>query len=63
MATTLTRHRAGEIQAIRLIDHPKHSEIPGWEVALDRLIGELVCAFFVAMAVMWIVTTLAGIFA
>lgn len=62
MATTLTR-RAGEIQAIRLIDRPKHSEIPGWEAALDRLIGELVCAFFVAMAVMWIVTTLAGIFA
>lgn len=62
MATTLTRHRAGEIHAIRLIKHAKPAEIPGWEVALDRLIGELVCAFFVAMAAMWIVTTLAGIF-
>ena len=32
------------------------------EVALKRLAGELVSAFFVAMAVMWVVTTIAGIF-
>jgi hypothetical protein len=62
MATTLTRMRATEIHSVGLIDHAKDSEIPGWEVALDRLIGELVCAFFVAMAVMWIVTSIAGIF-
>ena len=44
------------------IDHAKDSEIPGWEVAVDRLARELVCAFFVAMAVMWVVTSVAGIF-
>ena len=58
MATTLTRERAPSF-----IDHAKDSEIPGWEVAVDRLIRELVCAFFIAMAVMWVVTTIAGIFA
>jgi hypothetical protein len=63
MATTLIRHRATRLHAVRFIDHPKESEIPGWEVAVDRLIGQLVCAFFVAMAVMWVVTTIAGIFA
>jgi hypothetical protein len=57
MATTLTPGRAA-----RIIDHAKDSEIPGWEVALDRLVRELVCAFFVAMAVMWVVTAIAGIF-
>lgn len=62
MATTLTRRRLAEIHSAGLIDHSKDSEMPGWEVALDRLIGELVCAFFVAMAVMWIVATVAGIF-
>ena len=57
MATTLTRERA-----TGFIDHAKASEIPGWEVALDRLVRELVCAFFIAMAVMWVVTETAGIF-
>ena len=57
MATTLTPERA-----TGFIDHTKDSEIPGWEVALDRLVRELVCAFFVAMAVMWVVTAIAGIF-
>jgi hypothetical protein len=62
MATMLTRQRLGDTDAIRLIDHAKTSEIPGWELAVDRLIGELVCAFFVAMAVMWVVASVAGIF-
>ena len=62
MATMLTRRRLGETRTIRLIDHVKDSEIPGWELALDRLIGELVCAFFVAMAAMWVVASVAGIF-
>ena len=62
MATTLTRVRPAAIHSVRLIDHAKDSEIPGWEVALDRLVGELVCAFFVAMAVMWVVTSIASIF-
>ena len=57
MATTFTRERAPSF-----IDHTKDSEIPGWEVAVDRLARELVCAFFVAMAVMWVVTSVAGIF-
>jgi len=60
MATMLTRDRATQVH--ELIDRTKDSEIPGWEVALDRLIGEPVCAFFVAMAVMWVVTAIAGIF-
>jgi hypothetical protein len=57
MTTTLTPGRA-----TGFIDHAKDSEIPGWEVAVDRLIRELVCAFFIAMAVMWVVTAIAGIF-
>jgi len=56
MATTLTRRATG------LIDHAKDSEIPGWEVAVNRLVRELVCAFFIAMAVMWVLTSIAGIF-
>jgi hypothetical protein len=57
MATTLTRE-----PTTGFIDHAKGSEIPGWEVAVDRLVRELVCAFFVAMAAMWVVTSVAGIF-
>jgi len=57
MATTFTRARA-----TGFIDHAKGPEIPGWEVAVDRLVRELVCAFFVAMAAMWVVTSVAGIF-
>jgi hypothetical protein len=60
MATTPIRPRVTEIG---FIDHPKDSEIPGWELALNRLTGELVAAFFIAMAVMWVVTMIAGIFA
>ena len=56
MATTLTRERA-----TGFIDHAKDSDTPGWEVALDRLVRELVCAFFIAMAAMWVVTSIAGI--
>lgn len=62
MATMITRERATQIRSVRHIDHTKVAEIPGWEVAVDRLVGELVCAFFVAMAVMWFVTTIAGVF-
>jgi hypothetical protein len=57
MATTLTPGRT-----TGFIDHAKDSEIPGWEVAVDRLARELICAFFIAMAVMWVVTAIAGIF-
>ena len=61
MATT--RNRAIGLRSAGFIDHAKDSEIPGRELALNRLAGELVSAFFVAMAVMWVVTTIAGIFA
>jgi hypothetical protein len=57
VATTLTPGRT-----TGFIDHAKDSEIPGREVALDRLMRELICAFFIAMAVMWVVTAIAGIF-
>jgi hypothetical protein len=57
MATTLTPGRT-----TGFINHAKDSEIPGWEIAVNRLIRELVCAFFIAMAVMWVVTAIAGIF-
>ena len=63
MATTPIRQRVTEIQSVGYIDHAKDSEIPGWELALNRLTGELVAAFFIAMAVMWVVTMIAGIFA
>jgi hypothetical protein len=36
--------------------------MPRWEGALDRLISELLRTFFIAMAVTWIVTKVAGIF-
>ena len=60
MATARIHRRVTEIG---FIDHAKDSEIPGWEVALNRLTGELFAAFFIAMAVMWVVATIAGIFA
>lgn len=63
MATTLTRHRPTEIRSISFTKYERDAEIPGWNAALDRLIRELVCAFFIAMAVMWVVTAVAGIFA
>jgi hypothetical protein len=45
------------------IKYGRDAEIPGWNAALDRLVGELVRAFFIATAVMWVVTTIAAIFA
>jgi len=60
MATTPIRQRVTEIG---FIDHVKDSEIPDGKLALNRLTGELVAAFFIAMAVMWVVTMIAGIFA
>jgi hypothetical protein len=63
MATARIDRRVTEMQSVSYIDHVKDSEIPGWELALNRLTGELVAAFFIAMAVMWVVTMIAGIFA
>ena len=62
MTTTLIGERATEIHSAGFIDHAKDSEMPRWEGALDRLISKLLRAFFIAMAVTWIVTTIAAIF-
>ena len=62
MTTTLTQQRAAEIHSVGFIDHAKDSKTPRWQGALDRLISDLLRAFFIAMAVTWIVTTVAGIF-
>ena len=62
MTTTLIRERAAEIHSVGFIDHAKDSEMPKWEGALDRLISKLLCAFFIAMAATWIVTSIAAIF-
>ena len=62
MTTRLISERATEIHSLGFIDHAKDSEMPRWEGALDRLISELLSAFFIAMAVTWIVTTIAEIF-
>lgn len=63
MATTLTRHRPTDIRSMGFIKYERDVEIPGWNGALDRLVRELVRAFFIAMAVMWVVTVVAAIFA
>jgi hypothetical protein len=62
MTTALTRERATETHTVGFIYKAKDSEISRREGALDRLISELLRAFFIAMAVTWIVTTVAGIF-
>jgi len=62
MTTTLTQQRAREIHPVAFIDHAKDSETPRWEGVLDHLISKLLRAFFIAMAVTWIVTTIAGMF-
>ena len=62
MTATLTQQCATKIHSVGFIDHAKDSEIRRSQGALDRLISELLRAFFIAMAVTWIVTTMAGIF-
>jgi hypothetical protein len=61
MASTLTRHRATQIHFAVFIDR-KRAEGSKKDLALSRLIDELVVAFFVAMAAMWVVTAIAGLF-
>ncbi len=59
MVTMLTRRRG--IHTAVFTDRARNSgRAP--DRALSRLIDELVVAFFVAMAVMWVVTAIAGIF-
>ncbi len=60
MASTLTRNRVTHIQSAESIDSAEGSRR---DRARSRLIDELVVAFFVAMAVMWVVTAIAEVFA
>jgi hypothetical protein len=62
MASTLTRNRATNIHSASFIDQNR-AEGSRKDLALSRLIDELVVAFFVAMAVMWVVTAIAEVFA
>ena len=59
MATTLVRKRVAEVGSVGFIGRAGNSRR---KTALSGLVDELVVAFFVAMAVMWVVTTIAGIF-
>jgi len=61
MTTTFTQRRTTETHSVGFIDHAKDSEMPRWKGTLDRLISDLLRAFFIAMAVTWIVTTIVGI--
>ncbi len=60
MASTLTRNRVTHIHSAESIDSAEGSRR---DRARSRLIDELVVAFFVAMAVMWVVTAIAEVFA
>ena len=61
MASTLTRHRATQINSAGFINQNR-AEGSKKDFALSRLIDELVVAFFVAMAVMSVVTVIAEAF-
>jgi hypothetical protein len=60
MPSTFTRHRATHIHSAAIIDRAEDSKKA---LALSRLVDQLVVAFFVAMAVMWVVTAIAEVFA
>ena len=62
MEATLTRDRTIKIHSAGFIDQARSSRRPGLNLAPSRLLDELMIAFFVAMAVMWVVTAIAGIF-
>ena len=53
---------SGDTDSFRGIHRPQRAEGSKKDLALSRLIDELVVAFFVAMAVMWVVTAIAGLF-
>ena len=59
MASTLTRHRSTNIHSAGFVDRAQSSKK---DLGLSRLIDELIVAFFVAMAVMWVVTAIAEMF-
>jgi hypothetical protein len=57
---TMIRGQATEVRGFA--DNAGYSRRKQWDIGLSQLIDELVIAVFVAMAVMWAVTTIAGIF-
>ena len=57
----IIRERAPRAHYAGLIGRARDSG-RGPDIALSRLVDELMIAFFVAMAVMWVVTTIAGLF-
>jgi hypothetical protein len=59
MASTV---RARATATHGFIDKAVSAEPRRQKVVLSHLVDELVIAFFVAMAAMWLVTTVAGIF-
>jgi hypothetical protein len=61
MTTMLSRRQAMKIHSVGFIDRAKDSEMPRSEGTLDRLVSELLRAFFIAMAAMWILTSISGI--
>jgi hypothetical protein len=58
MASTLTRHRATHIHSAEFINQNR-AERSKNDIATSRLIDQLLVAFFVAMAVMSVVTAIA----
>jgi hypothetical protein len=62
MASTLSRHRATQIHSAAFINQNR-AEGSKKDLARSRLIDELLVAFFVAMAVMSVVTAIAEAFA
>jgi len=58
MASTLTRHRATQIHSAGFINENR-AEGSKKDISTSRLIDQLLVAFFVAMAVMSVVTAIA----
>jgi hypothetical protein len=58
---TIIRERATGMRSAAFIGRTRDSGRRP-EIALSHLVDQLMIAFFVAVAVMWVVTTIAGIF-
>lgn len=57
----INRERTARVHYAGFIERARDSgRAP--DIALSQLVDELMIAFFVAMAVMWVVTTIAGLF-
>jgi hypothetical protein len=57
---TIIRRRAREVHGY--VSNAGYSQRSRPDIGLSRLVDELVIAFFVAMAIMWVVTSITGIF-